>query len=148
MNLLYLIPISVIALFILLFILRNNKSSDPNGIRKFSALTVSSGIKSSYYGASHENIMSARFKKFSGNERRSLKLFSGETAVFSYEFNLDIGSMHAELIKPDGEAIAKFDDKKGDDIQIKIDTTGVYRMKVFAEKASGEYKISFIIKNN
>lgn len=75
----------------------------------------------------------------SGDDRHTLELRAGD--VLRIEFETQKGSLHMEIIAPDGTSIYDGNGSAATDFELNIPQDGVYTVVVSAHKAAGKIHI-------
>lgn len=138
--------LAIIPLVVVLYRNKIGEKQTDKQSRRFGYGIIRNGFQVAYRTESHRNVMGARFKKLNGTERKSLKLYADEVVTFHYDFRIETGNLFAELLSPDGSALTAFGKNTSGSKEIKISTSGSYKVEVKADHASGSYRIEFTIR--
>lgn len=99
-----------------------------------------------YIGTNDTNEIKATFKLFSGNEGRNIKLKQEDILNIKYTSEVTSGKLLIQLFDPEGKLVNDFKTNASDDVEVKAEQSGYYRIKVIGEDASGSFDVSFSVK--
>jgi hypothetical protein len=99
------------------------------------------------YGSNEDGHISYNYTVFSGIESGSLEVEAGQRILFSYEVNVDKGSLLIEWQNPDGEAVWQkvlLESEGGGDV-ITAESSGGYRIIIQGKNAGGNFDITWTV---
>jgi hypothetical protein len=99
------------------------------------------------YGSNEDGHISYNYSIFSGIESGSLEVEAGQRILFSYEVNVDKGSLLIEWQNPDGEAVWQkvlLESEGGGDV-ITAESSGGYRIIIQGKNAGGNFDITWTV---
>lgn len=104
-------------------------------------------VKIGFRGSDTRRQKTARYVRFSGVERKSLRLEEGQTVRFEYDVEVDEGTLTLSLIDPDGETAWErtFEEAGADEVEISASQSGRYRLRIRGEATRGSYDVSWRI---
>ena len=97
-------------------------------------------------GNSGKDHIEAKYKKFTGTEKKRIRLEDGDTLVIGYQSEVNEGTLSLTLTDPDGnEVVILRADTEGTE-RFGADEGGKYTLNIRGDKTGGSFEINWSIE--
>ncbi len=109
----------------------------------FVLIAKSSDIKFGFVGNSYKNVLKASFKYFNGEKDKEIEFSEGEVINFEYSLQGKKGSLELQIRDEDGKIVESKRGSGEGNIELKVDKTQKYKIRILAKRAKGKYSLEW-----
>lgn len=97
-------------------------------------------------GNSGKDHIEAKYKKFTGTEKKRIRLEEGDTLVIDYQSEVDEGTLTLTVTDPEGNEVASLTaDTEGTE-NVDAPQSGKYTIWIMGDKTGGSFEIDWSIE--
>ena len=97
-------------------------------------------------GNSGKDHIEARYKKFTGTEKKAIRLEEGDILSIDYQSEVDEGTLSLTVTDPDGDEVVSLTADTAGTQNVDVPKSGKYMLRIKGDKTGGSFKIKWSIE--